>query len=176
MYRYYGRSRQRRDAAIAGGVLVVLLAGAHAGSAVASSHPAAPHRTSESRAARAAIAYAEHQIGCPYVWAGTGPCSAGFDCSGLVYRAYRLPWNLRTAADQWFGLRHVKDPVAGDLVFFAGADGTDTDPGHVAMVLNPARHTMIEAYATGFNIRISTYGLPSSAPGDGDPVGFAEVG
>jgi cell wall-associated NlpC family hydrolase len=172
---YYGRSRQRRDAAIAGGVLVVLLAGAHAGSAVASSHPAsAPHRTSESRAARAAIAFAEHQIGKPYIWGATGP--AGYDCSGLIYAAYHLPWNLRTAADQWFGLRHVRDPQPGDLVFFAGADGTPTDPGHVAIVLNPAHHTMVEAYATGFNIRISTYGLPSSAPGDGDPIGFAEVG
>ncbi len=31
---------------------------------------------------------------------------------------------------------------------------------------------MVEAYATGFPIRISTYGKPGSAPGDQDPVGF----
>jgi cell wall-associated NlpC family hydrolase len=174
MYRY-GRTRQRRDAGIAAAVLVVLLAAAHAGGAQASSHPAAA--SGESRAARAAIAYARHQLGCPYVWAGTGPCAAGFDCSGLTMMAYRaagvdIP---RTAAEQWSGLRHVSDPQPGDLVFFAGADGTWTDPGHVAMVLDPDTHTMIEAYATGFSIRISTYGLPSSAPGDGDPIGYAEV-
>jgi hypothetical protein len=31
---------------------------------------------------------------------------------------------------------------------------------------------MLEAYATGFPIRVSTYGKPSSAGGDGNPIGF----
>ena len=43
----------------------------------------------------------------------------------------------------------------GDLVFFAGADGTVTDPGHVGMVIGGGK--MIEAYATGFPIRVSSY-------------------
>jgi hypothetical protein len=43
----------------------------------------------------------------------------------------------------------------GDLVFFAGADGTVTNPGHVGMVIGNGK--MIEAYATGFPIRISSY-------------------
>ena len=34
-----------------------------------------------------AIAYAEAQIGKPYLWGGTGPDA--FDCSGLVMMAYR---------------------------------------------------------------------------------------
>lgn len=34
-----------------------------------------------------AIAFASRQRGDPYVWGGTGP--SGFDCSGLVYAAYR---------------------------------------------------------------------------------------
>jgi hypothetical protein len=33
-----------------------------------------------------AYRWAEAQAGAPYVWGGTGP---GFDCSGLVYEAYR---------------------------------------------------------------------------------------
>jgi len=33
---------------------------------------------------------------------------------------------------------------------------------------------MIEAYATGFAIRVSTYGQPSSAPGDQTVVGFTQ--
>jgi hypothetical protein len=33
---------------------------------------------------------------------------------------------------------------------------------------------MIEAYATGFPIRISTYGTSTSAAGDGNPVGFTQ--
>ena len=43
----------------------------------------------------------------------------------------------------------------GDLVFFAGADGTTTDPGHVGLVIGNGK--MIEAYATGFPIRVSSY-------------------
>jgi cell wall-associated NlpC family hydrolase len=60
----------------------------------------------------------------------------------------------------------------GDLVFFAGSDGTTTSPGHVGLVIGNGE--MVEAYATGFPIRISTYGKPTSAPGDQDPIGFTQ--
>lgn len=129
-----------------------------------------PHGT------KGAIAYEKKQIGCPYVYGGTGPCGAGYDCSGLVMMAYGLPSSDRTSQDQWANLPHVSSPARGDLVFFAGSDGTASSPGHVGTVLNPAKHTMIEAYATGYPIRVSTYGLPSSAPGDTNPVGFADPG
>ena len=55
-------------------------------------------------------------------------------------------------------------------MFFAGSDGTTTDPGHVGLVIGGGK--MIEAYATGFPIRISTYGSSTSAAGDGQVVGF----
>ena len=48
-------------------------------------------------------------------------------------------------------------------MFFAGSDGTATNPGHVGLVIGGGK--MIEAYATGFPIRISTYGGSSSAAG-----------
>lgn len=132
--------------------------------------------TSSNKAAKA-VAFARARIGCPYTWGGTGPCSAGYDCSGLVYAAYLSaglpPTFPRTSEEQWATLPHVTDPHRGDLVFFAGSDGTTTSPGHVGLVLNPATHTMIEAYSTGYPVRISTYGLPSSAEGDTSPVGFA---
>ena len=35
-----------------------------------------------------AVAFAYNQLGCPYVFGGTGPCSAGFDCSGLTSQAW----------------------------------------------------------------------------------------
>ena len=35
-----------------------------------------------------AMSWALRQRGCPYVYGGTGPCSNGFDCSGLVVAAY----------------------------------------------------------------------------------------
>jgi peptidoglycan DL-endopeptidase CwlO len=113
----------------------------------------------------AVIAYAEAQIGKPYQWGGTGPDS--FDCSGLVMMAYRaggidIP---RTSQEQWAWGPKIRPSQAepGDLVFFVGSDGTWTAPGHVGLVIGGGK--MIEAYATGFPIRIATYT-------DRDPVGF----
>ena len=123
-----------------------------------------------------AISYAEDQIGKPYLFGGTGPDA--FDCSGLVMMAYRAAGiNIaRTSEEQW--ATEVRVPASqvepGDLVFFAGSDGTDTSPGHVGLVIGNGE--MVEAYATGFPVRISTYGKPSSAPGDQDPVGFTRPG
>ena len=124
------------------------------------------------QAVAAVISYAEDQIGKPYQWGGTGPDA--FDCSGLVMMAYRAAGVdiARTSQDQW--ATEVQVPASqvepGDLVFFAGSDGTVTSPGHVGLVIGNGK--MVEAYATGFPIRISTYGKPGSAPGDEAPVGF----
>jgi len=121
-----------------------------------------------------AVNYAEAQLGKPYLFGGTGP--AAFDCSGLVMMAYRaagvdIP---RTSQQQWAQLPHV--PAAkvlpGDLVFFAGSDGTPTAPGHVGLVIG--KNMMIEAYAVGTPIRVSTFGTPQSPAGDGTVVGFAQ--
>jgi peptidoglycan DL-endopeptidase CwlO len=35
-----------------------------------------------------AVAFAYAQLGCPYVYGATGPCSSGFDCSGLTMSAW----------------------------------------------------------------------------------------
>jgi hypothetical protein len=55
-------------------------------------------------------------------------------------------------------------------VFFAGADGTPAAPGHVGLVLGG--HRMIEAYSTGYPVRVAVFGTPAAAPGDTVPVGF----
>ena len=60
----------------------------------------------------------------------------------------------------------------GDLVFFAGSDGTPAAPGHVGIVLDPAAHTMIDAYETGYPVEVDTYGLPASKGGLSPVVGF----
>jgi cell wall-associated NlpC family hydrolase len=118
------------------------------------------------------IAFARQQIGKPYLWGGTGPDA--FDCSGLVMMAYRaagidIP---RTADLQWLWGPRVppghEEP--GDLVFFAGSDGTATSPGHVGLVIG--HDLMIEAYATGFPIRIAAFSNSKAAAGDTNPVGF----
>jgi peptidoglycan DL-endopeptidase CwlO len=137
--------------------------------------------TSPNAAVTTAIDFAEQQLGKPYLWGGTGPDS--FDCSGLVMMAYRAAGiNIpRTSQDQWnppppyqrSAIPHVpaSQVLPGDLVFFAGSDGTTTAPGHVGLVIGHGE--MIEAYATGFPIRISSYGKPTSPPGDQTVVGFA---
>ncbi len=112
-----------------------------------------------------AIAFAEQQLGKPYLFGGTGPDA--FDCSGLVMMAYRAAGvNIeRTSEQQW--ATEVRIPASqaqpGDLVFFAGADGTTTSPGHVGLVIGGGK--MIEAYATGFPIRVASYT-------NRDPIGF----
>jgi peptidoglycan DL-endopeptidase CwlO len=114
-----------------------------------------------------AIAYAEEQLGKPYQWGATGPDA--FDCSGLVMMAYRAAGIdiVRTSQEQWATEQRVpaSQVQPGDLVFFAGADGTPTSPGHVGLVIGNGQ--MIEAYATGFPIRIASYT-------DRDPVGFTQ--
>jgi peptidoglycan DL-endopeptidase CwlO len=119
-----------------------------------------------------AIDYAEAQLGKPYLFGGTGPDA--FDCSGLVMMAYRAAgvYIPRTSQQQWLWGPQVpaSQVEPGDLVFFAGGDGTPTAPGHVGLVIGHDK--MIEAYATGFPIRISSFGDAQAAPGDTDPVGF----
>jgi cell wall-associated NlpC family hydrolase len=63
----------------------------------------------------------------------------------------------RTSEEQWvWGPQVPADQVQpGDLVFFAGSDGTRASPGHVGIVIGGGK--MVEAFATGFPIRIAPY-------------------
>jgi len=66
--------------------------------------------------------YALAQRGKPYIWGGTGPY--GYDCSGLVYAAYRAAGVLlpRTTYEMLGSWRLVRIPKSqarrGDLAFF----------------------------------------------------------
>ena len=170
------RYRRRRHipsrfvaSAVAAGIGLAVLTGHHAAAGTSGNAGGTP-----GRAAAAAIAYARAQLGKPYLWGGTGPDA--FDCSGLVMMAYRAAGIgiARTSQDQWATESHVSSPQPGDLVFFAGADGTAASPGHVGLVVDPARHLMIEAYATGYPIWYSQFGTPGSPPGDQDPAGYTD--
>jgi peptidoglycan DL-endopeptidase CwlO len=82
----------------------------------------------------AAYAWATTQDGKPFLPGGTGP--QGFDCSGLVYAAYRHAGI--TLPRDTYGMVHSRllAPISktqaqrGDLAFY----GPPGDPEHVAMV------------------------------------------
>jgi cell wall-associated NlpC family hydrolase len=166
----------RRQAATAVFAGVILAAVVHA-NARGTGVPAAAALTggaTPNRAAVQAIAYARAQLGKPYLWGGTGPDA--YDCSGLAMMAYASAGVSlqRTSEEQWASEPHVSAPDAGDLVFFAGADGTPSSPGHVGIVVDPARRVMIDAYATGWPVEYDTYG-PGAAKGGLSPVvGFTD--
>jgi peptidoglycan DL-endopeptidase CwlO len=93
----------------------------------------------------------------------------------MAYRAAGI-MVPRTSQDQWAAGPHVAagQEQPGDLVFFAGSDGTPQAPGHVGIVIGDGE--MIEAYATGYPIRVSTYGQASSPLGDQVVAGFTRPG
>jgi len=112
-------------------------------------------------AARQAIAFAQAQLGKPYLWGGTGPDR--FDCSGLTMMAYRsagvsLP---RTSRQQWYGGPHVRsmlDLEPGDLVFYAYDLRGPSTIHHMGMYIGSG--LMIEAPYTGSVVRIRSINRP----------------
>ena len=95
-----------------------------------------------------AVAFAYAQLGCPYVYGGTGPCQRGFDCSGLAQAAWaaagvQIP---RDSYSQWAALPHV--PLSsiqpGDLLIYNGE-------GHVAIYVGGGY--IIDAPHTGMNVQ-----------------------
>jgi len=103
------------------------------------------------------IGYAEAQLGKPYLWGATGPDA--FDCSGLAMMAYRAAGIAipRTSQEQWVSGPRIPASQArpGDLVFFAGSDGTMTAPGHIGIVTG--HDTMIDAPFTGEVVREESF-------------------
>jgi cell wall-associated NlpC family hydrolase len=95
-----------------------------------------------------AVAYVFKQLGCMYNYGATGPCSVGFDCSGLVSSAWAaagisIP---RDTYSQWAALPHVasSDLQPGDLLFYNGI-------GHVAMYVG--NNMIIDAPSQGQPVR-----------------------
>lgn len=176
-YRYRGRRKggkiTREQAAVLAIVLIAAGAGTKAAT-VTAHHAARPATMAAARdtAAATAIAYARRQLGKPYLWGATGP--SAYDCSGLAMEAYRSAGIsiARTTFDQWKTEAHVSDPQPGDLVFFAGSDGTMTDPGHVGIVIGGGK--MIQALGAGYPVMVSTWHRPDLV-GFTDPASLAVV-
>ena len=166
-YRYRRQGGSVLPYVIAG---AVLLAGA-AGTKAVTSHGRGHHAAGPSgnAAGAQAVAFARARVGkVPYLWGGT--TDQGMDCSGLAQSAYASAGVsiARTSQAQWASERHVpaSEVVPGDLVFFAGSDGTLSAPGHVGIVTDPAKDQMIDAFGSGTYVRAEGYG-PAASPGTG---------
>src|SRR4051812_8536655 len=109
--------------------------------------PTTKHVSRAQRLARKVVAYARRQVGVPYSWGGTSP-SSGFDCSGLVYAAYRSI-GREIPRSSWDQLR-AGLPVRfarlrpGDLLFTEGG-------GHVQLVVS--KRAAVSAPQTGERVR-----------------------
>lgn len=104
-----------------------------------------------SASGQAAANIARQFVGYPYVWGGASP--SGFDCSGLVYYAYKqIGVNLnRNSAAQFsngysVGINNLKP---GDLVFFNQSGSID----HVGMIVD-YNGNYVHAVSPGVGVQI----------------------
>jgi peptidoglycan DL-endopeptidase CwlO len=102
-----------------------------------------------------AVAFAYAQLGCPYVYGGTGPCHLGFDCSGLMQAAWAAAGVAipRDTYEDWAALPHVPlaDIEPGDILIYNGE-------GHAAMYVGDGY--IIDAPQTGMDVER----IPMSTP------------
>jgi cell wall-associated NlpC family hydrolase len=135
------------------------LAAQPAGAAVAAAPGAASAAAyGGSAAGNAALNWAEaHATGCWYAYGGTGPCGAGYDCSGLVYEAF-LHIGINITRDtytmlasgggghfRWIPLSQAR---RGDVLFYSS--------GHVE-IMTIWYHTSYGAQQTGTRVGWHTW-------------------
>ncbi len=117
----------------------------------------AAHKKKYLHAKETAMNKLMHQVGKPYRWGGTSP-STGFDCSGLVYYAYKdlMRIKMPRTANEMYHLRDAA-PVqrgeleSGDLVFFRITKRGAAD--HVGVYLGNGK--FIQSPRSGEDIKIS---------------------
>jgi cell wall-associated NlpC family hydrolase len=112
-----------------------------------------PYTGTTSTQAGKAVQFAYNQLGCHYLYGGTGPCSSGFDCSGLMMQAWaaagvsipRDSYSQMASLPQ-VSLSHLQP---GDILGFAGNS-------HVGMYIG--NNKLIDAPHTGANVEIVSLG------------------
>ncbi len=115
------------------------------------------HSQKYQKARQTAMNKLMNQIGKPYQWGGTSP-HTGFDCSGLVYYAYKdlVKFKIPRTANEMYHLRDAA-PVKraalqkGDLVFFRIHRRGAAD--HVGVYVGNGK--FIQSPRTGKDIQIS---------------------
>lgn len=118
----------------------------------------AAHKARVQKAQSKAMSKLMNQIGKPYRWGGTSP-NTGFDCSGLVYYAYKdlVKFRIPRTANEMYHLRDAA-PVGrnelqnGDLVFFRTQGRGTAD--HVGVYVGNGK--FIQSPRTGQEIQITS--------------------
>lgn len=118
------------------------------------------HRARYQKARETAMNKLMGQLGKPYQWGGTSP-QTGFDCSGLVWYAYKdlVKFKIPRTANEMYHLRDAspikRDKLEkGDLVFFR-INGRGT-ADHVGVYLGGGK--FIQSPRTGKDIQVSALG------------------
>jgi peptidoglycan DL-endopeptidase CwlO len=97
--------------------------------------------------AEKAVEFAFDQIGCPYVFGGTGPCADGFDCSGLTQAAWAFAGvSIPRTSEEQADLTAVPESELqpGDILEFL-------DDGHVGIYVG--NNELIDAPQTGEDVQ-----------------------
>ena len=146
--------------------------GALAAATLAAAYASTAYRLEPvSTQARTVVSWAEEQLGKPYRWGAAGPGT--FDCSGLTMVALAQAGIgvTHNANAQWQQTK--AHPVAesqltpGDLVFYAGSDGSVAAPGHVGIYVGNGE--IIDAPYTGASVRFDPLTSISGYVGATDP-------
>lgn len=116
------------------------------------------HKARVQKAQKTAMNKLMGQIGKPYRWGGTSP-RTGFDCSGLVYYAYKDLVKIRIprTANEMYHLRDARavdrgELQSGDLVFFRTRGRGTAD--HVGVYVGNGK--FIQSPRTGRDIQITS--------------------
>lgn len=116
------------------------------------------HKVRVQKAQKTAMNKLMDQLGKPYRWGGSSP-RTGFDCSGLVYYAYKdlVKFRIPRTANEMYHLRDAR-PVdrgeleSGDLVFFRTRGRGAAD--HVGVYVGNGK--FIQSPRTGRDIQITS--------------------
>lgn len=116
------------------------------------------HKARVQKAQKTAMNKLMGQIGKPYRWGGSSP-RTGFDCSGLVYYAYKdlVKFRIPRTANEMYHLRDARaidrgELESGDLVFFRTRGRGTAD--HVGVYIGDGK--FIQSPRTGRDIQITS--------------------
>ncbi|WP_436858523.1 C40 family peptidase [Citrobacter tructae] len=116
------------------------------------------HKVKMQKATSTAMNKLMSQIGKPYHWGGTSP-RTGFDCSGLVYYAYKdlVKFRIPRTANEMYHLRDAApikrgELMNGDLVFFRTQGRGTAD--HVGVYVGNGK--FIQSPRSGQEIQITS--------------------